>query len=152
MNKRATNSRNNMRTFIFLMIASLSLGSCSEQSALGKDELEIQVRNSVKKDAKLELPATIKLVEYASGGQVVDPSWAAKLSVPSEEVDVLASKILAMDKKARMSGGLTKSLNWWNPGRIVAQGAFEVGPEGLFVRAILSEENNKYFLYFEDQQ
>ncbi|MEK7953937.1 hypothetical protein [Luteolibacter soli] len=133
------------------VIAAVIVGLASCHKPLSRVMTEVEVRNAIKKDATLEIPATSKMVEFADGGQVVDPSWAARFSVSPGEKDALAPKISALDKRVKSSGGITSTLSWWKPGTIVAEADFEPRPDA-FVRVILSEEGGRFFLYVEDEQ
>ncbi|MCW1923823.1 hypothetical protein OKA05_14745 [Luteolibacter arcticus] len=140
-----------MKKAVFTAVI-VGLTSCNKVTVpSGSAMTEVEVRNAIKKDATLELPPTSKMVEFAHGGQLVDPSWAARFSVLPGAKAALAPKISALDKKVKSSGGITTTLPWWKPGTIVAEAAFEPQPDS-FVRVILSEEGGQFFLYLEDEQ
>jgi hypothetical protein len=142
-----------MKIVGFLLL-SLLLISCNGGKGGGagggtKPPTEAELIKSIKTDAKLELPPGAKLLEYQDGKQVVDPSWAAKFSIPASEVKSLQAKVTALGDTLKSSGGITPTLAWWKPGTILAKAAYSPDGGRLYVKVILSEEGPGTYLYLE---
>lgn len=123
-------------------------------------------RSDYNLDAQHFTATYLKLVETRTGmtfpdgslglnlfyrGSQIDPSFAARIQVPSEAEAAMIRQITSFTNvEINVSGSLFASVSWWKPseGTIMAERKY-YGPDGYYVHVILSLEGRNCVLYIE---
>lgn len=96
------------------------------------------------------LPDSTRGLHLIYFGSRIDPSFAAKLAIaPSQHESLLRQIEGFRDRAGKAIGAPSEQAAWWLPDAGTVRIIRQFDRKGDYVRAILCEENGKWFLYLE---
>jgi hypothetical protein len=104
----------------------------------------------IENNTGLKFPKGSQGLNMFYDGEHVDPSFIAKIEIPSNGVLDLKTQILNKPKgDYHPVGLLSEKTTWWNPAKseIIIQGQYTV--ESSFVNLVLCQRNNQTILFVE---
>jgi hypothetical protein len=138
--------------FIVALVA-LFISACSYSSDYNLDSQSFKADSIKLVESKtgLVLPKGTRGLNMFYRGSQIDPSFAAKVEIPSEAEPAMNLEITKItNQEINVSRPLFKTLSWWNisDSTILAERQY-YGPNGYYVHIILCSENKKCILYVE---
>ena len=104
----------------------------------------------VQQDTGIALPDGSRGLYMFYQGSTLDPSFVAKIQIPSATGDDLARRLEQLPNQDGMvNGSLTEKVTWWNPSGGIVRVQRQYNPNGNYLRAILTQENDLLALYLE---
>ena len=118
--------------------------------ALDQSNFKASALALIEKHARLSLPVGSQGLNMYYDGFEIDPSFVAKIEIPSNSEMVLKSQIEKIkDLDYQVTGALYAKTAWWKPDKdnILAERKYIV--ESSFVHLILCPEKGGFVLYVE---
>jgi hypothetical protein len=104
----------------------------------------------VQRDTGLSLPRGSRGLQMFYQGASLDPSFVAKIQIPTDDGEHFISQIQAItNQEGTVSGSLTEKVSWWAHPDSAIRLQRQWNPHGNYVRAIVTEDNDGLVLYVE---
>ena len=150
-----------MRTILILSLAlmltgcdpgagSVRLEDSTSDHKLDETTFDAKALALVQKDTGIQLPDGSRGLNMFYQGSTLDHSFVAKIQIPDSSGDELAGRIEKIrHENGTIGGSLTEKVSWWTPSTGTIRARRQFNPGGDYVRAILSQEEDRLVLYVE---
>jgi hypothetical protein len=132
-------------------VGSQQLGKNRSDHELDETTFDAAALALVQRNTGIQLPDGSRgLNMFYQGSTCIDPSFVAKIQIPESSGGELASRIKKIrHRRGAVSGSLTEKVPWWTPSSGTIRVQRQFNPGGDYVRAILSQEEDRLVLYLE---